>query len=59
MDEDFSNFQSVGGGVTCTIYGSMCQLLLKKPHNGRLAVLFPEVTYAEFCQKRAGVYFWV
>ena len=32
----------------CTMYGSTCQLLLKKPHNGRLAALFPEVTQEEF-----------
>ena len=46
-----SNFQSVYSGVTCTMYGSTCQLLLNKPHNGRLAALFPEVTHAEFYRR--------
>ena len=31
--------------------GSMCQLLLNKPHNGRLAALFPEVTHAELFRR--------
>ena len=35
----------------CTMYGSMCQLLLKKPHNGRLAAHFLEVTHAEFVRR--------
>ena len=47
----FSNFQSVCSGVTCTMYGSTCQLLLNKPHNGRLAALSPEVTQAEFVRR--------
>ena len=37
----------------------MCRLLLNKPHNGQLVVLFPDVTHAEFCQKVTGVYYWV
>ena len=39
-----SNFQSLYSGATCTMYGSTCQLLLNKRHNGHLAALFPEVT---------------
>ena len=35
----------------CTIYGSTCQLLLKKSHNGCLAALFPEVTHVEFVRR--------
>ena len=31
--------------------GSTCQLNLNKPHNGRFAALFPEVTHAEFFRK--------
>ena len=46
-----SNFQSGCSGVTCTMYGSTCLLLLNKPHNGRLAALFPEVTHAEFVRR--------
>ena len=46
-----SNFQSGCSGVTCTMYGSTCLLLLNKPHNGRLAALFPEVTLAEFVRR--------
>ena len=29
----------------------MCQLLFNKPHNGRLAALFPEVSHVEFFRK--------
>ena len=32
-------------------YEAMCQLLLNKPHNGRLAALFLEVTHAEFVRR--------
>ena len=46
----FSNFQSAHSGVTCTVQCSTCQLPLNKPHNGRLAALFPEVTH-EFLQR--------
>ena len=33
------------------MYGSMCQLLLNKPHNGSFAALFPEVINAEFVRR--------
>ena len=46
-----SNFQSVYSGVMSTMYGSTCQLLLNKPHNGSLEALFLEVTHVEFFRR--------
>ena len=39
------------------VYGSMCQLLLNKLHNGHLTALFLEVPHAEFLEKTIQLFF--